>query len=201
MSTRAHHGVHVTRGDTTTSPHPRPPLPALSAAVREVYAHARASYPNECCGYLWCEDDLPRVVACQNAAQDPANAGARRHGFAFAAPDRVAFAKRLDAAGFAIVYHSHPDVGAFASARDLAAMEALGSAVWHLIVDVRQRQTLGARLFAVSPPPQAQTDQLFARHAMLKPHEVARFTAHGDPASGPWRDPIGSPLPPSAYRT
>lgn len=79
------------------------------AALAQIYAHARAAFPHECCGYVTAAD---RVVACTNAdASGTSFAIDGRELFdlvrSFASPDPAR-----------VIYHSHPNGRAYLSPTD-----------------------------------------------------------------------------------
>ena len=83
--------------------------------VGEMRAHARATYPDECCGFLEAEPDptdagAPRtVVAVHRAANE--YEGARRRRFVIR-PEELRQAERLVQSTGRVIggfYHSHPD--------------------------------------------------------------------------------------------
>jgi [CysO sulfur-carrier protein]-S-L-cysteine hydrolase len=96
-----------------------------SDELREICEQAEAEYPNECCGVIMTRGDERRVVRFRNAQDDMHRIDPDR----FPRTARKAYYvgledhKRMDAlvaVGFAtsIIYHSHPDAGAYFSATD-----------------------------------------------------------------------------------
>ena len=90
-------------------------------AWQEMVAHARATYPNECCGaMLGVIEDGGKTV--QVALQlDNAYEGAQRSRYELRPQDllradKEARSRRLDVVG---IYHSHPDCDAYFSETDL----------------------------------------------------------------------------------
>ena len=135
-------------------------LPAELLA--RVYAHARAAFPAECCGYL-CgpRDDATRVdelVACRNAQRDGEHPLAPERGddtgFVIAGAELLAFARSFDGPRPArVVYHSHSNGRAYFSALDRAlACTPTGPAyrVQHLVVGVTADGPTDAVLLAWS---------------------------------------------------
>lgn len=118
------------------------PPPVVAAIV----AHARATYPAECCGYLVGPADDParvdRAVACRNAQLDDAAVPGRDATDAFAIGGRELFelVRSFDSATPArAIYHSHPNGRAYFSATDRAlAVGPDGPAypVQHVVVGV-----------------------------------------------------------------
>ena len=84
-------------------------------------AHARETYPNECCGAMLGElDDGSKVVSVAMPLEN-AFAGARAARYELRpedllAADRAARERNLDLIG---IYHSHPDCDAYFSTTDL----------------------------------------------------------------------------------
>ena len=84
-------------------------------------AHARASYPNECCGAMVGETDgevktVRHAIAIENAFE---GAQAERYELRpedLLAADKAARERKMDLIG---IYHSHPDCDAYFSATDL----------------------------------------------------------------------------------
>ena len=84
-------------------------------------AHARASYPNECCGAMLGSSDgetktMREAIALQNAFE---GAQAERYELRpedLLAADKAARERKMDLIG---IYHSHPDCDAYFSKTDL----------------------------------------------------------------------------------
>jgi proteasome lid subunit RPN8/RPN11 len=129
---------------------------AISDAVlAAIYAHARAAYPAECCGYVRTGDE---VIACANAQAAGENPFAPDRGtdsgFAIAGAELLAFARTFDTSRPArVVYHSHPNGRAYFSEIDRAAAATPAGPVYpvqHLVVGVTAAGVTGAALFAWS---------------------------------------------------
>jgi [CysO sulfur-carrier protein]-S-L-cysteine hydrolase len=124
------------------------------AVLDAIYAHARETYPEECCGFVF-DGEALRVQNRQNElhARDPQqfprdaktayNMGpkdirALEQSFKTERPVRM-------------IYHSHCGVGAYFSAEDKRAAtwdgEPLYPGVDYLVVDVQQDGVRGAKLF------------------------------------------------------
>jgi proteasome lid subunit RPN8/RPN11 len=84
-------------------------------------AHARATYPNECCGAMLgsIEGDEKTVRAA--AALDNAFAGEQARYYQLRSEDLLAADKAARERGMSLIgiYHSHPDCGAYFSETDL----------------------------------------------------------------------------------
>jgi proteasome lid subunit RPN8/RPN11 len=84
-------------------------------------SHARATYPNECCGAMLGSTDgenkLVKVaLALENAFQGAQAARYELRPEDLMAADRAARERRMDLIG---IYHSHPDCDAYFSKTDL----------------------------------------------------------------------------------
>jgi proteasome lid subunit RPN8/RPN11 len=149
----------------------------------EVFAHCARSYPEEACGLVRASG---RVRCCRNI-QDELHAGdpgafprQARNGYAFSFPDAVFLDASLTSDDpVSIVFHSHPDVGAYLSDEDVRAALVDGRPslpVRQLVVSVCGGVVGEARLFAF-------VDGAFA--------EVGTFDANGErsvlrsPPTGP----------------
>jgi proteasome lid subunit RPN8/RPN11 len=131
------------------------------SVLATVYEHARAAFPDECCGYLLGPRDGDAVdiaVACRNAQRDgehPTHPDRDADtGFVIAGRELFAFAKSLDSARPArVVYHSHTNGHAYFSEVD---RQVAGSAtgphypVQHLVVGVTSTGLTEAAQFAWS---------------------------------------------------
>ncbi|HEY1556097.1 MAG TPA: Mov34/MPN/PAD-1 family protein [Kofleriaceae bacterium] len=131
-----------------------------------IYAHARAAYPAECCGYLVGaagSDAVDERVACTNAH----GAGDHR-AFAIDGAELLAFARTFATPRPAhIVYHSHPNGRAYFSQADRSCATLGGVArpgeagaaaapagptydVQHLVIGVAEAGATEAAQFAWS---------------------------------------------------
>ncbi len=128
---------------------------ALDAdALRAIAAHAAATWPEECCGFV-ADDGLRRCAndadAC-HAADPAAFPRTAQNGFRLAARDLLALARSFDGnAPARVLYHSHPDAPAWPSDADIAGATFEGRAVWpglaHLVVSVVAGTPVEAALF------------------------------------------------------
>ena len=106
--------------------------------LEAIKAHGRATYPEECCGFLfgYAAADGNHAVAVRRVENTRAENRARRYTIApdaYRAADHAARQHGLDIVGF---YHSHPDHPAQPSATDLD--EATFPGYTYMIVSVRQ---------------------------------------------------------------
>jgi proteasome lid subunit RPN8/RPN11 len=124
------------------------------ALLDEIYRHAAEAYPNECCGFIRANGEVHRAVNHQDVlhAEDPVKwPRSARRAYSLAPEDLLLFGESLLSANPAIVvYHSHPDVGAYFSEKDAADALYQGRPVYdvdYLVIDVRQARAKGAKLF------------------------------------------------------
>jgi proteasome lid subunit RPN8/RPN11 len=137
--------------------------------LAEIYAHARATYPEECCGFLLGPqgsatiDEVRRCVNEQNRyhALDPQRfPRTARAAYYLGGKDLRFLLESLSSQrSVKIIYHSHPDVGAYFSAEDTRA--ALGREpddtvtpqypVDHIVIDAQASHIAGAKLFRWAP--------------------------------------------------
>ena len=87
----------------------------------QMVEHARATYPNECCGAMLgsVSDGQKRVVEAmplENAAAGPQRERYELRPEDLLKADREARSRKMDLVG---IYHSHPDCGAYFSETDL----------------------------------------------------------------------------------
>jgi len=129
------------------------------ASLQAVYQHAADVYPNECCGFIRASGQLHRAVNDQDIlhGEDPAGWPlTARQAYALAGPDLYLLAMSFLSSDPAIVvYHSHPDVGAYFSEKDAADALYDGKPIYDvdcLVIDVRQACPKGAKLFRFTNP-------------------------------------------------
>lgn len=128
------------------------PIAIPPALLARVYAHARAAFPAECCGYLRGGATLDEVVPCTNAqdAEGDPTRGADR-GFVIAGRELFDFARSLDGERPArIVYHSHPNGRAYFSETDRRLALAARYPVQHLVVGVTREAVTETAQFAIA---------------------------------------------------
>jgi len=148
-----------------------------------IYAHARAAFPAECCGYL--------VGAAGGDAVDEAIACANAHGagddraFAIEGAELLAFARTFRSPRPArVVYHSHTNGRAYFSERDRAvAATPDGPAydVQHLVVGVIAAGATEAAQFAWSA--EARDFVEVARWSTRAVSDAATLAIAGDDTS------------------
>ncbi len=166
----------------------QPPLLTLSGAVLpEIYTHARATYPEECCGFLIgprdraLVDEVRRCVNEQNRyhALDPEHfPRTARIAYYLGGKDLIFLMQSIETPRpVKIMYHSHIDVGSYFSAEDIRA--ALGREpddtaeplypVDHIVIDAQADRVAGAKMFRWD-------------HRQRAFVQVAEYTAEGSSA-------------------
>jgi proteasome lid subunit RPN8/RPN11 len=119
------------------------------AALAEVYRHVLARYPSEACGFVRASG----VKDCVNAIEDRPEVYDResRTGYAFGVEDLRELEDSFDGDDpVRVIYHSHPDAGAYFSDEDHRFAVYEGTPVYpvcHLVVDTSRDEVLGSRLF------------------------------------------------------
>ncbi len=113
------------------------------AHLKQIYRHAKETYPHECCGFLLgqFDDDLVRQVrAATNQNQD------RTDRFIIAPEEFAQAQQEADDAGLDImgVYHSHPDWPPIPSQTD---MESAWEDVFYLITSVHEGMPLNSNVW------------------------------------------------------
>lgn len=165
-----------------------PPIAIPDAVLAQIYDHARAAFPAECCGYLTgpraadavatadssaAGAAVDTVVPCRNAQPDGEHPTEPHRGadtgFVIAGKELLAFARSLDGPRPArVVYHSHTNGRAYFSATDHELADGPAYPVQHLVVGVTARGVTEAAQLAWSA----------SAHAYV---EVARWTLGGRP--------------------
>jgi [CysO sulfur-carrier protein]-S-L-cysteine hydrolase len=137
------------------------PIAIPRGVLALVYEHARAAFPDECCGYLVGPRDgssVTAAVACRNAQRDGDHPTAPDRdadtGFVISGRELLAFARSLDGDLPArVVYHSHTNGRAYFSQVDRQVAASPGGPsypVQHLVVGVTQAALTECAQFAWS---------------------------------------------------
>ncbi len=145
-------------------------LPTIPTEIlTEIYAHAKETYPEECCGFLIGPDKAPSIDEarqCENQQNryhdlDPEHfPRTARQAYYLGGKDLLFLAESLNSPRpVKVIYHSHPDVGAYFSEEDTRA--ALGHTpddtaqpqypVGYIVIDAQASHIAGAKLFHWSP--------------------------------------------------
>lgn len=123
----------------------------------QVYVHALAAFPAECCGYLVGPraGAIDAAVACTNAQDQGAHPTHPERGadtgFVIAGAELLAFARAFDGdRPPRVVYHSHTNGRAYFSSVDQDLASGPAYPVQHLVVGVADGRVTEAALFAWS---------------------------------------------------
>jgi len=131
----------------------------LQPLMPSMAAHARSTYPAECCGLVLADAaGTARFVPIPNIAGTPAAAGnserTGRDGYVMEPQTLLGALEEVERSGgrLAVIVHSHPDVGAYFSKedRDIAlggGGEPLWPGVQYLVISSRPAGIDAARLF------------------------------------------------------
>ncbi|HUF91308.1 MAG TPA: aminotransferase class III-fold pyridoxal phosphate-dependent enzyme, partial [Candidatus Limnocylindria bacterium] len=130
--------------------------------LAEIKRHAVREYPGECCGVIVVRGEERRLVACRNIqddrhAADPARFPRDARTAYFMDPADLARVYRLERDGFslAVVYHSHPNAGAYFSETDRAQALMDGEPAYpdvvYVVVSVVGDAVAGAAAYRWNP--------------------------------------------------
>ncbi len=124
------------------------------ALLEAIYRHAAEAYPDECCGFVRRSGQLHRAVNGQDAlhAEDPVRwPRSAREAYSLSPDDLYVLGMSFFSDAPAIVvYHSHPDRGAYFSDTDIAGALQDASPIYdvdHLVIEVRRGRPQGAKLY------------------------------------------------------
>ncbi|WP_439856490.1 molybdopterin-synthase adenylyltransferase MoeB [Pseudomonas yamanorum] len=124
-------------------------------ALEQIYAHADRSYPEECCGFVFADGSVHLGSNIQNELhrKNPEMySRSAANGYTFSVADTLMMNKAFRSDNpVVVIYHSHPDVGAYFSDEDQDKALFMGEPIYpvsYLVVDVRQGKTQGSKLFA-----------------------------------------------------
>lgn len=122
--------------------------------LERIYRHASHAYPEECCGFVFANGGVHEGMNIQNElnARDPdIYQRTASTGYTFSVSDTLMLNKSFRSDNpVTVIYHSHPDVGAYFSKEDEDKALFLGQPIYpvkYLVVDVREARPCGAKLF------------------------------------------------------
>lgn len=123
-------------------------------ALRAIYRHAADTYPEECCGFVFANAHVHCGENIQNQLNERNPEIYRRsaaNGYTFSVADTLLLNRSLHGGNpVLVIYHSHPDVGAYFSREDEDKALFMGHPIHpvsYLVVDVRAGEAMGAKLF------------------------------------------------------
>lgn len=133
------------------------PIAIPESIRRELYAHALAVFPSECCGYLIgpAPDAVDEAIACSNAQASGEHPIAPERtaetGFVIGGRELLEFARSFDSERPArVVYHSHTNGAAYFSDIDRSMAEGPTYPVQHLVIGVGAGEVTEVAQFAWS---------------------------------------------------
>lgn len=120
-----------------------------------IYEHACSVYPRECCGFVLADSSVKEGVNIQDElhASDPHRyQRTAANGYTFSLADTVFLNNSLKTQNSVkVIYHSHPDVGAYFSDEDIDKALYIGQPLFpvdYLVIDVAAGIVQGAKRFA-----------------------------------------------------
>jgi len=103
-------------------------------ALEQIYAHASRSYPEECCGFVFADgsvylgSNIQNELHRKNPEMYPRSAA---NGYTFSVADTLLMNKAFRSDNpVVVIYHSHPDVGAYFSDEDQDKALFLGEPIF-----------------------------------------------------------------------
>ncbi|MFM0170771.1 M67 family metallopeptidase [Paraburkholderia sediminicola] len=122
--------------------------------LQRIYLHAGSTYPEECCGFVFADGTVHCGVNIQselNRRQPDIHTRTATNGYTFSVADTLAMNRSFRSSNpVTIIYHSHPDVGAYFSREDENKALFMGKPTYpvaYLVVDVYKAQARSAKLF------------------------------------------------------
>lgn len=123
-------------------------------ALEHIYQHASSTYPEECCGFVMADGGVFQGENIQNELHRRNPKVYQRdasNGYTFSVADTLMMNKSFRSDNpVAVIYHSHPDVGAYFSQEDQDKALFMGEPIYpvmYLVVDVREGKVQGSKLF------------------------------------------------------
>jgi proteasome lid subunit RPN8/RPN11 len=121
--------------------------------IKEVYRLAIEQYPHECCGLILQQGIRP-CTNIQNQLHQSDSINYPRTAttaFTFSAIDALFLSRNIHSENpVKIIYHSHPDVGAYFSHTDKTNALYEGQPIYpvdHLVIDVQNRSVICSKIF------------------------------------------------------
>jgi len=122
-------------------------------SLKEIYILARQHYPHECCGLILKQGIRP----CKNIQNElhqldpvkyPRNP---KEGFVLSSEDSLFLSKNVNSENpVKVIYHSHPNVGAYFSDEDKKNALFEGEPIYpvdHLVIDIQKNEIVCSKLF------------------------------------------------------
>ncbi|WP_163831938.1 Mov34/MPN/PAD-1 family protein [Spartinivicinus ruber] len=125
-----------------------------SDAIKKIYQHAESTYPEECCGFVFASGTVHQGINIQNQLheQDPTKyPRTAKNGYSLSFEDIQILNKSFDSDNkVVVIYHSHPDAGAYFSEEDTKQALFAGEPIYdvaYLVVETRNGMAEDCRLF------------------------------------------------------
>lgn len=122
--------------------------------LQRIYHHACSTYPEECCGLVFADGTVRHRVNIQsdlNRRQADIHTRTAANGYTFSVADTLAMNQSFRSSNpVTVIYHSHPDVGAYFSREDENKALFMGKPAYpvaYLVVDVCKDHAKAAKLF------------------------------------------------------
>lgn len=122
--------------------------------LKRLFDHGRRDYPRECCGMVFTDGTVHEADNIQQTLHEQCPETYRRNaatGFAFSITDNRMLGDSFETDNpVQVIYHSHPDVGAYFSQQDRDKALFCGEPIFpvaHLVLDIRAGTPVGAKLF------------------------------------------------------
>lgn len=122
--------------------------------LREIFQHASLCYPKECCGFVLLNGSVYKGVNIQDelhTRRPDIYPRTSNTGYTFSVSDTIFLNDSFRTQNpVTIIYHSHPDVGAYFSNEDISKAMYEGQPLYpvtYLVIDVRKNIVLSAKLF------------------------------------------------------
>lgn len=122
--------------------------------LEQIYRHASSTYPDECCGLVFKDGSVHIGQNIQNELHRRNPEVYQRtaaQGYTFSVADTLMMNKSFRSDNpVTVIYHSHPDVGAYFSHEDQDKALFMGEPIYpvsYLVIDVREGTAFGSRLF------------------------------------------------------
>jgi adenylyltransferase/sulfurtransferase len=123
--------------------------------MKAMFRHGARYYPQECCGVVFSDGTVHRAENIQQRLHERSPEIYSRNaatGYAFSIADTELLSSSFDTPNpVLVVYHSHPDVGAYFSEEDKTKALFCGEPIFpvsYLVLDIRKGEPFGAKLFA-----------------------------------------------------
>ncbi len=122
--------------------------------LKAMFKHAERCYPEECCGFVLANSTIhcgSNIQSELNRANPDRFIRDSATGYTFSFTDLKLLNNSLNSSNpVVLIYHSHPDVGAYFSDEDKDKALFLGQPAYpvgHVVIDVKNGISVGAKVF------------------------------------------------------